>query len=660
MKKRALFLLLVLCLLLSVLPVSFADGPNYETIHNYEELIAATGSSDAIYILDPDADFGWPEEPTELSVIQTLYLAKDWTIPEQITLKLSGRIQCSMVTDSLERTLTVNGTLEVSNSQGLKVHKLIIGGTLICNGYNISLGADEGELLSTGTIRVVSSTNSYRFTLAAGPVFLRDHEGTPTDWIFHEGGQLLGQENVSVAGEMIIGHVSMNGVIYTPVIRAEGTFRTDFGITMYTESAAQLWGSWDISSLKVNGESTLEILGQVKTRTLNLHNAEDSETGTRILIPENSLLALEQRENQSQWGSTAEASGDCQLMIDGTLRLGAFVHLSDQLKLRGNGTIVALAKYDDGTNQPFFLTPDLERITFSQILTDRAAYAELVAETLKIERSWKIVPRIVQQPESVTVQAGQSAVFTAQAENAATCHWMYHDGQSLKEIPESMGSGVDTPTLTILAKPEYSGYGFRCMFTSIDGVNRFSETVTLTVEAGNPFSDVPAGAYYETPVLWAVENGITAGTGPTSFSPNKTCTRGQVVTFLWRAKGNPEPTAASNPFTDVYPSDYYYQAVLWAVENGITAGTSKTGFSPGLGCTRAQVVTFLWRVHGMPSMCGDLDNPFTDVKSGAYYYDAVLWAVANEITSGTDRTHFSPDGTCTRAQVVTFLYRDFQ
>ena len=174
-------------------------------------------------------------------------------------------------------------------------------------------------------------------------------------------------------------------------------------------------------------------------------------------------------------------------------------------------------------------------------------------------------------------------------------------------------------------------------------------------EDGNPFVDVSSSDYFYEPVLWAVEHGITNGTDATHFSPEATCTRGQVVTFLWRANGSPEPGSASNPFYDVSASDYYYKAVLWAVQRGITNGTSDTTFSPDQGCTRGQVVTFLNRAGG--NQKADAVNPFVDVYPSDYYYDAVLWAVKWGITNGTDATHFSPDATCTRGQIVTFLYR---
>ena len=172
------------------------------------------------------------------------------------------------------------------------------------------------------------------------------------------------------------------------------------------------------------------------------------------------------------------------------------------------------------------------------------------------------------------------------------------------------------------------------------------------------FKDVPDNAYYKTAVDWAVANGITSGTSSTTFSPNAGCTRGQVVTFLWRAAGQPEPAAGTkNPFRDVKESDYVYTAVLWAVANGITSGTSSTTFSPKAVCTRGQIVTFLWRAEKEPKPKNP-SNPFSDVKAKDYFHTAVLWAVEKGITLGTDKTHFSPSATCTRGQVVTFLYRD--
>ena len=181
----------------------------------------------------------------------------------------------------------------------------------------------------------------------------------------------------------------------------------------------------------------------------------------------------------------------------------------------------------------------------------------------------------------------------------------------------------------------------------------FGDAETQPSQKG--FNDVKPGDYFYDAVNWAVEKGITTGTSATTFSPNASCTRAQIVTFLWRASGSPEPKTASNPFTDVAANAYYCKAVLWAVENGITTGTSATTFSPDAPCTRAQGVTFLWRANG--SKAASAAASFTDVASDAYYAPAVAWAAEQNVTGGVGNGRFSPDTTCTRAQIVSMLYR---
>ena len=223
-------------------------------------------------------------------------------------------------------------------------------------------------------------------------------------------------------------------------------------------------------------------------------------------------------------------------------------------------------------------------------------------------------------------------------------------------------------TFTITPDKGYAVANVKIDGKSIGAVKSYTfENVrrTHTIEVifmkanGNPqtgvFVDVATGSYYEDAVDWAVENGITKGTDDTHFSPDGICTRAQAVTFLWRAAGSPKPKTNTMPFTDVNAGSYYYDAVLWAVENGITEGTSDTTFSPNAICTRAQIVAFLWRSEKSPA--AGSRNPFADVKSTAYYADAVLWAVREDITKGTSSTTFSPDADCTRAQIVTFLWR---
>ena len=245
-------------------------------------------------------------------------------------------------------------------------------------------------------------------------------------------------------------------------------------------------------------------------------------------------------------------------------------------------------------------------------------------------------------------------------------------------VTASTEAAVGGSTVTITVKPD-SGYTLGGITVTDSEGNELSLTdngngaYTFTMPAGkveihvtftedgslNPFQDVPSNAYYFEAVNWAVANNVTNGTSETTFSPDVGCTRAQVVTFLWRVAGQPEPTEGTNPFTDVKEGTYYYKAVLWAVETGITNGTSETTFDPDETCTRAQIVTFLWRREGKPAPTG-ANNPFADVKPSAYFGSAVLWAVETGITNGTSETTFEPNEDCTRAQVVTFLFRAYR
>ena len=233
-------------------------------------------------------------------------------------------------------------------------------------------------------------------------------------------------------------------------------------------------------------------------------------------------------------------------------------------------------------------------------------------------------------------------------------------GSAISKVSKTRGTTVDLTGYT----PTRDGYTFdgwysnRELTIKVTSIKLTSNTTIYakwTAKSDMSFTDVADKAYYRDAVEWAVENGITKGTTATTFSPNATCTRAQAVTFLWRAAGSPAPKPAAMPFADVPVGSYYYDAVLWAVENGITKGTSDTTFSPNMTCSRAQIVAFLWRSKKSPA--AGTANSFADVKSTAYYADAVLWAVKENITKGTTSTTFSPDADCTRAQIVTFLWR---
>ena len=236
-------------------------------------------------------------------------------------------------------------------------------------------------------------------------------------------------------------------------------------------------------------------------------------------------------------------------------------------------------------------------------------------------------------------------------------------GSAIDKITKDSGTTIDLAAY----KPTRAGYTFAGWFSDkalTKAVTSVKLTANTTVyakwtqnggTAQNPFVDVKEGAYYYDAVLWAVEQKITSGTSATTFSPDASCTRAQMVTFLWRAAGSPKVENGKNPFADVKADAYYYDAVLWAVEKGVTSGTSATTFSPDATVTRGQTVTFLYRNAGSPEVSGTM--PFTDVEADAYYAKAVQWAVQQKITTGTSKTTFSPMSDCTRGQIVTFLYR---
>ena len=221
-------------------------------------------------------------------------------------------------------------------------------------------------------------------------------------------------------------------------------------------------------------------------------------------------------------------------------------------------------------------------------------------------------------------------------------------------------------TVTLICNPE-EGYriaqitGVKDLTDNGDNTYTFTmpdEAVNLKVlflRHENPFLDINEKQFFYTPVIWAYENGITGGVDDTHFGPASVCNRAQVVTFLWKAAGSPAHTLAENPFEDIPETSWYTDAVLWAFENGITAGADDTHFNPGGVCNRAQVVTFLWKAAGSPAHTL-AENPFEDIPETSWYTDAVLWAYENGVTSGADNTHFNPGGQCLRAHVVTFLY----
>ena len=302
--------------------------------------------------------------------------------------------------------------------------------------------------------------------------------------------------------------------------------------------------------------------------------------------------------------------------------------------------------------------PDLDANTYNEALTVTGSSGDKTVEaTVQLQFE-------VKQQTGGGGGGGGVATYTVTVGNA--------EHGKVTASPTRAGSGS---TVTLTVKPD-EGYALDTL-TATDAkgnevklTDKGNGTYTFTMpaskvkiaasfkesaeQAANPFTDVFEGDYYYDAVLWAVEQGVTNGTSATTFSPNVTVTRAQMVTFLWRAHGAPA-AAGSNPFADVSRDAYYYDAVLWAAANGVTNGTSAAAFSPDAPVTRAQAVTFQWRAHGAPEAAGD---SFGDVPADAYYSQAVAWAAANGITNGTGADTFSPEAAVSRAQAVTFLWRE--
>ena len=280
---------------------------------------------------------------------------------------------------------------------------------------------------------------------------------------------------------------------------------------------------------------------------------------------------------------------------------------------------------------------------------------------------------------SVTVQTTQkikvvsSSAHTGDSGSSDTTYGITVKSAKNGDVTASHKSASKGTTVTLTVDPD-KGYVLDTL-TVLDGKDKEVKLTekngkyTFTMPAGkvtvegkfkaeqstgkNPFTDVPAGCYYEDAVIWAVDKGITAGTDATTFNPDGICTRAQIVTFLWRAAGSPESKSMSS-FSDVSADSYYAKAVAWAVEKGITSGTGDGKFSPEDPCTRAQSVTFLYRAAGSPAVIGSAE--FSDVASDTYYAAAVAWAAKNGITSGTGGGQFGSDNECTRGHIVTFLF----
>ena len=418
---------------------------------------------------------------------------------------------------------------------------------------------------------------------------------------------------------------------YTGTITLNGTAVTD---AVYVADAGTMsfdwWKDAAESGYATSGNGTIMVYSP--TITQQPQDAEIAKDGTATFT----VAAEHTRELHYQWyfrpeGGSAEEVGE----DSPTLTLDRYEAGSVYCKVSVTGATT---------------TSDEAKLT-------------LIPENTKND-NWVTVnsaPSITKQPVDATVAKGGTASFTLEATGTAPLHYQWYGisdaSSAISRTPRKVGT--DSPTLLVTnAFSNYDKAIFYCVVSNDYGEAK-SDAAQLVLKEETSviekpiikreikFTDVAETAYYRDPVAWAVEKGITNGTSDTAFSPNNTCTRAQIITFLWRAAGSPEPKSACS-FTDINAGAYYEKAVTWAAEQGMASGDK---FGPNDPCTREMAVEFMWKQAGSPKAPA---ANFTDVSS-----DAVNWALEKGVTKGTSDTTFSPNNTCTRGQIVTFLWRAF-
>ena len=534
----------------------------------------------------------------------------------------------------------------------------------------VTVGPADGGSLGTGKL-------AQKYTDTSEHTYTPDWSGLPTGQTWSYGCEsssaLLTKKDVTAADGKLTYAISGGkaGDVITIILKASCNNYNDFTITLNIT----LTEKDDQAELKLTGGTTV-VYGQ----TLTLSTSGGSGTGAVTYTVTN---------------STGEATIDPNTGVLTPVKVGSVSVIA---------TKAGDKDYNEVTSAPVEITitkatptgePKYTEIkTSGKTLADAALTVE--GSTLKpnagtlewIDESGNALPgntvieanktymwRFMPTDGNYTVLTGSIELYHKSSSGGGGWYYTYHTikataGANGTVSPSgwtSVREGWDQ-TFTITPDKGYAVAKVLVDGKSVGAVTSYTfKNVTKdhTIEAvfmksnGNPqtgvFVDVPENGYYEEAVDWAVENGITNGVSSDRFDPDGLCTRAQIVTFLWRAAGSPAPKSTSHNFTDVKAGSYYEQAVLWAVENGITVGTSSTTFSPDATCTRAQAVTFLYRASGSPAVSGSA--AFSDVAADAYYADAVSWAEKKGITTGIGGGLFGSNNDCTRAQIVTFLWR---
>lgn len=618
---------------------------------------------------------------------QTLSNSKDHTITNNGTLTIQGdgTIDC---TTHARGAVNNNGTLTISG--GTLTRSVDVPKTnswyVVNNAKGATMTIDGGEIIGNSTYSSCVR-NLGNATVSGGTIrqdkmiaFKNDDTGVLTvtgGKIISEDQAIQNWKTAEVKGGEIEGRIYTWGYVEKGQEYA-GETTISGGKVTGDVAAVNYDGQTAKPDVKITGDA--EIIGSLKTCNYDGGKFTDknNDDGSKLTVSGGSFS---QTVNKDHLDSTLKAElntgkGDVPYSYYPTVN-----EAKEAAKKAGGGTVtdlttpttktytVTLKFANDGETADQVLTVAENGIVILPMPTRSGRYAF---------RYWT--------DGTNTYNAGDAYTVTGNA--TLTAVWRYIGSSSsgtASSYPVSVprvdnGSISVTPgaaskgtTVTITVKPN-DGYELSKLTVTDQSGNRLSlndqgnDKYTFTMPSGKVnvdaafskiettmnFWDVKQGDYYYDAVKWAVEKRITEGTGANFFSPNASCTRAQMVTFLWRAAGSPAPKSTANPFTDVSASDYYYNAVLWAVENGITTGASADRFAPGATVSRAQTVTFLYRANGSPAANG---ASFSDVAADEYYANAVAWAVQNGITTGTGNGKFSPNADCTRGQIVTLLYR---
>ena len=620
---------------------------------------------------------------------QTLSNSKDHTITNNGTLTIQGdgTIDC---TTHARGAVNNNGTLTISG--GTLTRSVDVPKTnswyVVNNAKGATMTIDGGEIIGNSTYSSCVR-NLGNATVSGGTIrqdkmiaFKNDDTGVLTvtgGKIISEDQAIQNWKTAEVKGGEIEGRIYTWGYVEKGQEYA-GETTISGGKVTGDVAAVNYDGQTAKPDVKITGDA--EIIGSLKTCNYDGGKFTDknNDNGSKLTVSGGSFS---QTVNKDHLDSTLKAElntgkGDVPYSYYPTVN-----EAKEAAKKAGGGTVTDLTI---PTTKTYTVTLKFanDGETTDQVLTVAENGVVILPTPARSGRY-----AFVHWTDGTTTYAA-GAEYTVTKEATLTAVWSYTGSSSSSSSSSSYyaisaptvanGSVSVTPssaskgtTVTITAKPN-DGYELdKLTVTDKDGnhlslSDKGNGKYTFTMPAGKvnvdaafskiaagvSFRDVAQNAYYYDAVQWAVEKGITEGTSATTFSPDASCTRAQMVTFLWRAAGSPAPKSAANPFKDVSTNDYYYSAVLWAVENGITSGTSADTFAPNATVTRGQTVTFLYRAAGSPAVSG---GSFSDVAADAYYANAVAWASQHNITSGVGNGNFAPNADCTRAQIVTLLYR---